>query len=224
MELAFRASVWALMLLCTFACDRGGQRPKTDGMGSTSFATAEEAISKAKADLLSILRSGNGLALGVDEAALTRSQPEALIPHYQITFEQLATADSFASLSSNALATVVPFASDNAVTTIVQVAKDEKGWRVTALADSKLADDLNALRGAVGDTSQAEVTIYALPHASTRVYGVKKEGKELFYSDYPSFSVAQGVAAELILPSIKRDAAEFQKIHGAALKEKKLVR
>jgi hypothetical protein len=224
MKLALRASAWVLTLLCTFACDRGRQQVKTDGMGSTSFATAEEAISKAKADLLSILSSGNGLALGVDEAALTRSEPEKLIPHYQITFEQLATADSFASMSGNELATVVPFVSDNAVTTVVQVAKDEKGWRVAALVDSNLSNDLNALRVAAGDTSQADVTIYALPHASTRVYGVKKEGTELFYSDYPSFSVAQGVAAELILPSIKRDAAEFQKIHGAALKEKKLVR
>lgn len=214
-----------LTLLCASACEK--QRATTNATGPNSFSTAEEAANKAKTDLLSILRSGKNINLGVDEAALAKSQPARLVKHYQITFEQLLTADSaatFGNLAQNEMATVVPFVSDNSVVTIAEVAKDDKGWRVTSLVDQSVSNDLNALRTITGETSQDEITIYDLPHSAVKIYGIKKDNSEMFYSDYPGFNVREGVSAERLLSVVKGDAAEFQRNYGAALKEEKVVR
>ncbi len=214
-----------LTLLCASACEK--QRATANATGPNSFSTAEEAANKAKTDLLSILRSGKNMNLGVDEAALAKSKPARLIKHYQITFEQLLTADSaatFGNLAQNEMAMVVPFVSDNSVVTIAEVAKDNKGWRVTSLVDQSVSNDLNALRAITGETSQDEITIYDLPHSAVKVYGIKKDNSEVFYSDYPGFNVREGVSAERLLSVVKRDAAEFQRNYGAALKEQKVVR
>lgn len=214
-----------LTLLCGSACEK--QRATTNATGPNSFSTAEEAANKAKTDLLSILRSGKNMNLGVDEAALAKSQPARLLKHYQITFEQLLTADSaatFGKLAQNEMATVVPFVSENSVVTIAEVAKNDKGWRVTSLVDQSVSNDLNALRTITGETSQDEITIYDLPHSAVKIYGVKKDNSEMFYSDYPGFTVREGVSAERLLSVVKGDAAEFQRNYGAALREQKVVR
>jgi len=217
MKRLFTYTSLTLTLLCAFACEK--QRATTKATGPTFFSAPDEAANKAKSDLLSILRSRKNVDLGVDEAALAKSQPAKLIKHYQITFEQLLSADSaatFGNLAQNEMATVVPFVSDNSVVTVAEVAKDDKGWRVTSL--------VNALRAITGETSQDEITIYDLPHSAVKVYGIKKDNSEMFYSDYPGFNVREGVSAERLLSVVKGDAAEFQRNYGAALKEQKVVR
>ena len=225
MKRLFTYTFLTLTLLCAIACEK--QQAKTKATGPTFFSTPEEAANKAKSDLLSILRSRKNVDLGVDEAAVAKSRPARLIKHYQITFEQLLNADSaatFGNLAQNEMATVVPFVSDNSVVTIAEVAKDDKGWRVTSLVDQGVSNDLNALRAITGETSQDEITIYDLPHSAVKVYGIKKDNSEMFYSDYPGFNVREGVSAERLLSVVKGDAAEFQRNYGAALKEQKVVR
>jgi hypothetical protein len=225
MKHLFTYTSLTLTLLCAIACEK--QRATTNATGPNSFSTPEEAANKAKSDLLSILRSRKNVDLGVDEAAVEKSQPARLIKHYQITFEQLLTADSaatFGNLAQNEMATVAPFVSDNTVVTIAEVAKDDKGWRVTSLVDQGVSNDLNALRTVPGETSQDEITMYDLPHSAVKVYGIKKDNSEMFYSDYPGFNVREGVSAERLLSVVKVDAAEFQRNYGAALREQKVVR
>ena len=225
MKRLFTYTSLTLTLLCAFACEE--QRATTKATGPTFFSAPDEAANKAKSDLLSILRSRKNVDLGVDEAALAKSQPAKLIKHYQITFEQLLSADSaatFGNLAQNEMATVVPFVSDNSVVTVAEVAKDDKGWRVTSLVDQSVSNDLNTLRAITGETSQDEITIYDLPHSAVKVYGIKKDNSEMFYSDYPGFNVREGVSAERLLSVVKGDAAEFQRNYGAALKEQKVVR
>jgi hypothetical protein len=225
MKRLFTYTFLTLTLLCASACEK--QQAKTKATGPTFFSTPEEAANKAKSDLLSILRSRKNVDLGVDEAAVEKSQPARLIKHYQITFEQLLTADSaatFGNLAQNEMATVVPFVSDNSVVTIAEVAKDDKGWRVTSLVDQGVSNDLNALRTVPGETSQDEITMYDLPHSAVKVYGINKDNSVMFYSVYPGFNVREGVSAERLLSVVKGDAAEFQRNYGAALKEQKVVR
>jgi hypothetical protein len=225
MKRLFTYTSLTLTLLCAFACEK--QRATTKATGPTFFSAPDEAANKAKSDLLSILRSRKNVDLGVDEAAFAKSQPAKLIKHYQITFEQLLSADSaatFGNLAQNEMATVVPFVSDNSVVTVAEVAKDDKGWRVTSLVDQSVSNDLNTLRAITGETSQDEITIYDLPHSAVKVYGIKKDNSEMFYSDYPGFNVREGVSAERLLSVVKGDAAEFQRNYGAALKEQKVVR
>ena len=225
MKRLFTYTSLTLTLLCASACEK--QRATTKAAGPTFFSAPDEAANKAKSDLLSILRSRKNVDLGVDEAAFAKSQPAKLIKHYQITFEQLLSADSaatFGNLAQNEMATVVPFVSDNSVVTVAEVAKDDKGWRVTSLVDQSVSNDLNTLRAITGETSQDEITIYDLPHSAVKVYGIKKDNSEMFYSDYPGFNVREGVSAERLLSVVKGDAAEFQRNYGAALKEQKVVR
>ena len=216
----------ALTLLCVIACQRNQKHVNTKATEPTFFATPKEAAFKAKNDLLAVLRSGKNMNLGVDEAALSKSQPTGLIRHYQITFEQLLNADSgaaFRNLAQNEMATVVPFVSDNSVVTIAEIAQDAKGWRVTALVDQSVSTDLNALRTVIGNISQGEITIYDLPHSAVKVYGIKENNAEVFYSDYPGFNLREGVSADNLSSVVKKDAAEFQQIYGAVVKDQKLV-
>jgi hypothetical protein len=215
-----------LTLLCVIACQRNQKQVNGNAKKPIFFSTPEEAATKAKSDLLSILRSGKATNLGVDEAALEKSRPARLVRHYQITFEQLLSADSaaaFGKVAQNEMATVVPFVSDNSVVTIAEIARDSKGWRVTSLVDQSVSNDLNALRTVTGEVSEGEITIYDLPHSPVKVYGMKKDKAEMFYSDYPGLDLREGVSGERLLQAVKKDAAEFQQIYGPVLKDQKLV-
>ena len=215
------------MLFCGMACQRTKDHISDNDKGPTSFATPEEAANKARSDLVAVLRSGQTFDLGVDQATIEKSQPAAPIKHYQITFDNLlatGAADVFANLAQNEMAAVVPFVADNQVVTVAGVAKDGKGWKVASLADKSISNDLNMVPGITGDRSQGEITIYDLPNSAVKVYGVKKNNSEMFYTDYPGFSMQEGISAERILTVLKRDAAEFQRQYGDALKQQKLVR
>jgi len=214
---------YILAMVCGIACQRNQEQ--VNNKERTSFSTPEEAASKAKSDLLAVLRSGKSINLGVDQAAIEKSQPAPSIKHYQITFDQLLAAGSsntFRGLMQNELTTVVPFVADNKVVTIAELAKDDKGWRVASLANKSVTNDLNLLGGALGE-SQGEIIMCDLPNSSIKVYGVKKNDAEMFYTDYPGFSLREGVSAERFLAVLKGDAAEFQRKFSDALKNQKLA-
>ena len=226
MKYLFIPAFLTLTMLCCIACQRG--REHANGNNErTSFSSAAEAANKAKSDLLAVLQSDTKINLGIDRATLEKSQPATPIKHYQVTFQKLLATDSvgsFGNLAENEMATIVPLVVDDSVVTIAGVAKDDKGWRVAALADKSIADDLNALQVARGDMSQGEITIYELPNSAVKVYGVKKNDSEVFHTNYPGFNISEGVPAERLLSVLRRDAADFQNKYGGALKEQKLVR
>src|SRR5947208_4951163 len=103
---------------------------KKEGEQRSYFSTPQEAANKAKNDLLTVLRSRKDIALGLEQQTIEKSQPAAPIRQYQITFEDLAAADSFNTLRRNALAAVVPLVADGTVATVVGVAKSNAGWKV----------------------------------------------------------------------------------------------
>ena len=228
MKHLFIPAFLTLTLLCGIACQRGREQVNGEGNNErTSFSSAAAAANKAKSDLLAVLQSDPKINLGLDRATLEKSQPATPIKHYQVTFQKLLateSAGSFGNLTENEMTTIVPLVADNSVVTIAGVAKDDKGWRVAALADKSIANDLNELQGAGGDMAQGEITIYELPNSPVKVYGVKKDGSEVFHSNYPGFNIYEGVPAERLLSVLRRDAADFQNKYGAALKEQKLVR
>jgi len=203
------------------------QRMEKEAKQPTHFSTPEEAANKAKSDLLAVLRSGQKIALGVEEPTIEKSQPATPIKQYQITFEDLLSADTFTNLARNEMATVVPLVADGNVATIAEVAKDEQGWKVVSLADKSLSTELDVVRKAAG--SQAEVVIYDLPHSGIKVYGLTQNAAgqpsgAVFYTNYPGFNLGEAVPAERLLPVLKRDAAEVQQKYGEELKRQKVVR
>jgi len=192
----------------------------------TYFSTPQEAADKAKNDLLTVLRSRKDIALGLEQQAIEKSQPAAPVKQYQITFEDLASADSFTALRKNNLAIVVPLVADGAVATVVELAKDEAGWKIASVADKSLASELQVVRKAAG--AQAEIVIYDLPHSGEKVYAAMQPatggGGSALYTNYTGFNLREPVPAERLLPVLKQDAAEFQRKYGDELKRQKVVR
>jgi hypothetical protein len=192
----------------------------------TYFSAPQEAANKAKNDLLTVLRSRKDIALGLEQQTIEKSQPAAPVKQYQITFEDLAAADSFTALQRNELATVVPLVADGTVTTVVGLAKDEAGWKIASLADKSLASEVDVVRKAAGP--QAAIVIYNLPHSGERVYAamqpLTRGAGTLLYTNYTGFNLREPAPAERLLPVLKQDAAEFQRKYGEDLKRQRVVR
>jgi len=209
----------AMALLCSVGCQKeAGQR--------TYFSTPQEAANKAKNDLLSVLRSRKDIALGLEQQTIEKSQPAVPMLQYQITFDDLAGADSFMGLRRNALSTIVPLVADGTVATVVGVAKDEAGWKVASVADKSLASEVNVVRKAAGP--RAQIVIYDLPHSGEKVYAAMQPatggGGITLYTNYTGFNLREPVPAERLLAVLKQDAAEFQRKYGDELKRQRVVR
>ena len=199
---------------------------KKEGEQRSYFSTPQEAANKAKNDLLTVLRSRKDIALGLEQQTIEKSQLAAPIRQFQITFEDLASADSFTALRRNELAIVVPLVADGAVATVVGLAKDEAGWKVASLADKSLASELEVVRKAAG--AQTQIVIYDLPHSGEKVYAAVQPatggGGTTLYTNYTGFNLREPVPAERLLPVLKQDAAEFQRKYGEELKRQRVVR
>jgi hypothetical protein len=199
---------------------------KKEGEQRSYFSTPQEAANKAKNDLLTVLRSRKDIALGLEQQTIEKSQPAPPLRQYQITFEDLASADSFTALRRNELATIVPLVADGTVATVVGLAKGEAGWKIASIADKSLSGELDVVRKAVGPT--AEIAIYDLPHSGEKVYAAVQPatggGGTTLYTNYTGFNLREPVPAERLLPVLKRDAAEFQQKYGDELKRQRIVR
>ena len=199
---------------------------KKEGEQRSYFSTPYEAANKAKNDLLIVLRSRKDIALGLEQQTIEKSQPAALVRQYQITFEDLASADSFTALRRNELETIVPLVADGTVATVVGLAKGEAGWKIASIADKRLSGELDVVRKAVGPT--AEIAIYDLPHSGEKVYAAMQPatggGGTTLYTNYTGFNLKEPVPAERLLSVLKQDAAEFQRKYGDELKRQRIVR
>jgi hypothetical protein len=208
-----------MALLCSMGCEKRAQR-------QTVFSTPREAANKAKNDLLTVLRSRKDIALGLEQQKIEKSEPAAPILQYQITFEDLAAADSFTALRRNELATVVPLVADGTVATVVGLARDGAGWKVASVADKSLASEVEVVRKAAGP--QAQIVIYDLPHSGEKVYAamqpVTRGAGTVLYTNYTGFNLQEPVPVERLLPVLKQDAAEFQRKYGDELKRQRVVR
>ena len=208
-----------MAVLCSMSCKKETER-------QTHFSTPQEAANKAKNDLLTVLGSRKEIALGLEQQTLDKSQPAAPVKQYQITFEDLASADSFIALRRNQQALVVPLVADGTVATVVGVTQDEAGWKIAFLADKSLSSELDVVRKAVGP--QAEIVMYDLPHSGEKVYVAMQPatggGGIVVYTNYTGFNLREPVPAERLLQLLKQDATEFQRKYGEDLKRQRVVR
>jgi hypothetical protein len=198
-----------------------------DGKGEKQiFASAEEAASKARADLLVVLRGEAKLSAGVDAASVERSQPGQPIERYDVSFEKLLEAEPTAGLDSlvaEGKDTVVPLVADGNVVTIVQVRRDPAGWRVVGLTGKEIADDLATLRTVVGDPD-ASITIYEVPNLDARIYRVKQTESDRPFTRYGGRSLREPMATDALVAVLKQDAIAFQAEYGERLKKGPLVK
>ena len=220
----------AALIFALVGCEPKEQQMAAGNNKPPPFATVEEAANDAKSDLLTVLRTQKNINLGLDEAAVEKSQPGKPIKHYQITFDELVSAEpTIFTKAGNEIATVVPLVADNKVVTVAGVGKDAEGWRVASVVDKGISDDLNLLWRVSQEASQGSVTIYDLPHSSVRIYAVTRAGGSIdapnviFYTNYPGFNMQEGVEAQRLLPPLQRDAAEFQRKYGGEVTNQEVV-
>jgi hypothetical protein len=217
----------SILLLSVVAISCNNQQKNMDQDQVKYYATSQEAVKKAKEDLLAVIRSNKDFAPGVEAATLEKTEGGNEVRHVELSFDKLLIADSTGDLDKligSEMNTVIPLISNNNVATIVELNKSDKGWKIASLAGKEIADDLNTIRSAVGDSGQS-ITIYNVPNLQTKVYGVKKGGAELFYTNYGGqFSMRQGVKISDLLPALKNAAQRFQKEFGDKIKQQKLVR
>jgi hypothetical protein len=220
----------SLLLLSAFnaACPNRSESTAMDQDQPQHFPTLEDAVRKARQDLAGVLDSNPELRLGVDSATLARSQPGPPLRRVELDFERLLAAESttpFDSLVKGELAVVVPLLTGDRVATVVEASRDDQGWKVVGLAGKSLADDLTIVRRAVGDTEPYGVTLYEIPNLPAQVYGVKRNGSEVLFTNYRDrFSLGKGVAGAVLIPVLKADALEFQREYGDSLRQNRLVR
>ena len=221
-----------LCLLLLSAASMGCKNQEED-MGSDQdepqyFPTAEEAVKRAKEDLLVVLRASPDLRLGVDQASLVRAQPGAAAPRFEVDFSKLLTQQSAVTLDSLVLSqrtTVVPLVDKDSVLTVVEVAQEQKGWRVSGLGGKDLADEFQTVRRTIGPTGAEAISIYEVPNLQARIYRVRRNGTESLFTNYTNrFTLSRSTTAAALIPVLRADAQEFQRKYGEALKKQRLVR
>lgn len=221
--------VCVLAVAALMACNQQKKAQDQQTQPPQTFPSAREAALKAKSDLLAIQRSDQKIQLAPDMAALEAAEPGEPIRYVTLDFQKLLQADSAANLDQLAMSSVtsiVPMNTPNGIVTVVQLSQDDKGWQVAGIGDREIADDLQTLRGVLGDAfATSAITIYHLPNLESKLYSVKTPDGERLYTRYQDrFDLREGRAPAQVLPILKADAAQFEKAFGEQLRKGRLVR
>lgn len=215
----------ALVLFSAASCSRN----KDMNQGSPSpphFQTSEEAVAQGKRDLLEALRLNPGINLGVDAAQVEKSAPDQPLAITEVDFQKLLEAQSVDSLQSLAGASrgnATPLLADDQVVSLVETSNDARGWKVSAIGNQALREELNQIRATPYGAGKLEY--FEVPNLDARIYAATLEdGKTGYLTSYGGLSLRQPVGIEELLPRLKHDALEFQKRYGDELKRGKLVK
>jgi hypothetical protein len=196
-----------------------------DDRASKSFATPEEAAAQARNDLIQVLETNKELNLGIDVATLRDSRPGKFIRYAEVDFDKLLTSKPVASLSElirTDKSLIVPFVTRNNVIGIAEVAKVSDGWKITALGNKKISDDLNAAKTVLEEKSDA--TLYDVPNLQLPIFGVKENSDERYFLQFEQFSLKEGVSLSAFFPLLQDRARQFDKRFGDQVRRQKLVK
>ncbi len=220
------AAILLLGAIFLFACNKKNQQMGDDNTPPPSFGTPEEAVNKAKQDLLELLRTNKSINLGLDAAAVEKSQPGKPSRSFQVDFNRLLGQDTASTLGQFAQSggnTIVPLVADGKALTIIEVNQDDKGWRVAGIGNEELRQGLSTVREVTG--GEAEVAVYEVPNLNATVYGTSTPNGEVYYTDYGGkFNLREGVRLESLLSVLREDARAFYGKYGDLLKKQQLVK
>lgn len=223
MKITYR-SVTLMLAFVSIMSSCSIQKRDGDLSKDKTFRTPEQAVTKAKSDLIQALETKKDLNLGIDLLKIRRAQQATLIRHVELDFGRILIADSVASLTDIASADkgmIAPFVLNNEVVGIVKIAKVSGGWNVIGLSNKAITNDLNQtglvrLRG-------VPITLYEVPNLQLMVYAVKGERGENYHLNFERFTLKEGVAISELYPIMRKRALQFNKQFGNELKRRKLV-
>lgn len=220
-------SIVVAVLLCTVACTKSASTDDDDQSTTQYFSSADEAVAKAKADLLAVLETDKSINLGIETASLQNAQPGKAIVHAVVDFNRLTTLDSLADFSkivaenSN---TLVPLVNQGNVVTVVEINQDSKGWKVAGLGHAAFTNQINAVAAQFQNAGDVEVQLYEVPNLDAYIYVVRAQGAQHYFTDYQGSSLRERVNPTEIVARLKADAEIFIKNYGDQLKGGKLVK
>lgn len=218
-------SICPMLAVAFFVSFCSQQEESADMNGDKTFPTPEEAVAKAKSDLLEALETQKDLNLGVDAAQLRQAQPARHIRYAEVDFAKILAADSIASLADIVAADksmVAPFVLAGQVVAIVEIGKVSDGWKVVGLANKAITDDLN--QTGLLRRGEAAVTLYEVPNLQLAIYGARDEGGEFYHLNFEQFKLQERAAISAFYPIVREHALRFQERFGEELKRGKLVK
>lgn len=223
--------ILSLSMFMNMACGDSKQQGDDQQQPAPVFSNPQDAVKKAKQDLIAVLRLDSSVNIGVDAASVEGSEPGKTISQSSLNFDKLLEADSATtvqSLTQGEENTIVPLMTGQEVSTVVELSRDDKGWRVAALGGKTIADELNTvMRSAKSDTTLGQeytVTMYQVANLRSRIYGLKGAAGEVYFTNYSSrFSLEKGVSERELLQGLKEDAMRFRKEIGDKVKKEPLT-
>ena len=189
------------------------------------FKTPEEAIEKAKSDLIRVLETNKDLDLGIDVEKLRNAEPVEPARYAEVDFEKLLRSENVLSLSdisSPPKSMVAPFVFENTVVGVAEVGEVPDGWKIVGLGNKPITDDLNTTR--IMLDKEAAVTIYEVSNLQLFIYGVKKEASETYYLNFSEFTLKDSTDLKAFYPILRESSIRFNKEYGDKLKKEKLVK
>ena len=210
------------------SCNKNSGMNNNDGNQSVKenlFKTSEEAVTKGKNDLLSLVKNNKEFNLGIDAGALERSAPGRAVPEMTLNFERLMQnqRDSIAGMLEDSRRLSTPLLADNTVVTVIGTSQTEGGWRLGELGDKEIANDLTELGGTAG-MNMMQVSRIEVPNLQATIYEVSTANGKQYFTNYGGRSLREPVNQSELLKQLQADAVRFQREFGNQLKKNNLVR
>lgn len=213
-----------LILFSTISCstDRDMSEP---GKPAPRFPTSDEAVAQGKRDLLEVLRLSPDVQLGMDTAQVESSTLDQPLSVVEVDFRKLLeaeNADNLQQLAGGIKGNATPLLVDGQIIGLIETSNDGNGWSVSAIGNQALKEDLNAIKATPFAT--ARLDYFEIPNLDARIFATTVDGNVVYLTRYDGFSLQRPVAIEALLPRLRQDALEFQRLYGDRLKEQQLVK
>ena len=167
----------ALILISTASCSRDRDMSQASGQ-APHFKTSEEAVAQGKKDILEVLRISPDVKLGMDAEQVERSTPDQPLSVNEVDFQKLLAAqnaDSLRRLASASKGNATPLLVDGQVIGLIETSNSATGWRVSAIGNQVLEDDLNAIKATPFGTGKLEY--FEVPNIQARIFAFSNAAK-----------------------------------------------
>ena len=207
------------------ACEKQEGEGEGEMNEKNSFDTPEEAVAKAKSDLIQVLETSKDLDLGIDVEKLRNATQVRMVQYVDVDFGKLLTTENVQSLSDISSAPksmVAPFALQSNVVGVVEVREERSKWKVSGLGNKPLTEDFNM--AGIANNNEAAVTVYEVPNLQIFVYGVRMGGAETYHVNFGEYTLKDTVSIQAFYPLLRENSIQFQKEFGDILKKQQLVK
>ena len=192
------------------------------------YERPDEAIQKAKSDLMEILKKGEQFKFKLSSDQLEKSQAMANLKYYQVDFDALLENEDIGSmreLKPGLKYYVAPLGMQGNIVTLVEINNFKQGWGVVGMMNNSIGDELQQLPREFRMEKLKSLTIYEVPNINAMLYVFNDGDKEMVFTNYSDrFSMKQAMPIDEVFKVIKPDAEWFMRQHGEKLKEGKLVK